>query len=81
MAINLGQLIDVIDLNRDSTVEKIQICRADAEWEDYDEAATSSALLIPLYPAPVKCMEAVDQYVVRVDIDWDALPFFEGRKE
>ena len=69
----LNELLDVIDYNRDSTTEKIQICKPDSDWDDCDEVATSSALLCPFGNARVKEIGAVDENVIRVSIDWTGL--------
>lgn len=69
----LNELLDVIDYNRDSTTEKIQICKPDSDWDDCDEVATSSALLCPFGNAKVKVIGAVDEDVIRVEIDWTGL--------
>lgn len=66
----LFELLNVIDYNRESTVEKIQICRPDGNWDDCDEVSSSSALLIPLYQCKVTCLEAIEQNVIRIDIEW-----------
>ena len=67
----LGELIDVIDNDRESELDKIQICRPHENWEDYDEVIASSALLVPLYDCKVKTIEAIEEYTIRVDIDWE----------
>lgn len=69
----LNELLDVIDYNRDSTIDKIQICRPNADWDDCDEVLTSSALLFPFGNAKVKCVGAVAEDVIRVEIDWTGL--------
>ena len=69
----LNELLDVIDYNRDSTIEKIQICRPDSDWDDCDEVLTSSALLCPFGNAKIRCIGAVDENVIRVEIDWTGL--------
>ena len=69
----LAELLDVIDYNRDSTTQTIQLCRCGGEWEEVDETVTSSSLLLPLYTAKVKEIGAIDENVFRVDIDWDEL--------
>jgi hypothetical protein len=71
--ITLNDLLDLIDYNRESETEKIQICRPDSDWDDCDEVGTSSALLCPFGNAEVKCIGAVDENVIRVDIDWTGL--------
>lgn len=65
------ELLDVVDYNRESTIEKIEVCRPSMNWEDVDEVGTSSALLIPLYDARIVCMAAVAENVIRIDIEWD----------
>lgn len=69
----LAELIDVIDYNRDSTTQMIQMCRCGGEWDEFDETVTSSTLLLPLYTAKVKEIDAIDENVFRVDIDWDEI--------
>ena len=75
----LNELLDVIDYNRESEYEKIQICRPDANWDDCDEVLTSSALLCPFGNAKVNSIGAVNENVIRVDIDWTGL--FTLKKE
>ena len=69
----LNELLDVIDYNRESETQKIQLCRPGANWEDCDEVSTSSALLCPFGNAKVKEIGAIDEDVIRVDIDWTGL--------
>lgn len=66
-------LLDAIDYNRESDHEIIEICRCGGEWCDVDEVVTSSTLLLPLYTANIKCMEATAANVIRIEIDWDEL--------
>ena len=69
----LWELIDVIDCNRDSDIEKLEICRPDSDWEDFDTCLARSAILVPLYQQNVKCIGAVDENVIRVEIDWTGI--------
>lgn len=69
----LNELLDVIDYNRDSELEKVQICRPDSDWDDCDEVGTNCALLCPFGNARVKCIGAVAENVIRVEIDWTGL--------
>ena len=69
----LNELLDAIDYNRDSEIEKLQIVRPDGDWDDVDEVGTSSALLCPFGNAKVKEIGAVDENVIRVSIDWTGL--------
>ena len=69
----LNELIDVIDPNRDSEKEIIQICAPGKDWEDFDEVLTSSVLLCPIGKAKVKTIGAIAEDVIRVDIDWNFL--------
>ena len=73
MTVKVKHLIDLIDYNRESETERIEVCRMGGEWNEVDEVSTASALLVPIYEAPIKCMEAVAPNVIRIDIDWDAL--------
>lgn len=66
----LEELLDVIDYSRESENEKLQVCRPDGNWDEFDEVGTSSALLVPLYKAKVNTIQAVDEDIIRVDIDW-----------
>lgn len=66
-------LLDAIDYNRESDNEIIQVCRCGGEWDEVDEIATSSSLLLPLYTAKILCMEAIEANVIRIEIDWDEL--------
>jgi len=66
-------LLDAIDYNRESDHEIIEICRCGGEWDEVDTAVTSSTLLLPLYTANIKCMEATAANIIRIDIDWDEL--------
>ena len=76
MMVKVKHLIDLIDYNRESERELIQVCRMGAEWDEVDEVSTASALLVPIYEAPIKCMEAVAENVIRIDIDWDVLNIY-----
>lgn len=76
----LNELLDVIDYNRESTYEKIQICRPDSNWDDCDEVLTSSALLCPFGDANVNEIGAVGENIIRVDIDWTG-PFTLKKEE
>ena len=67
----LYELIDVYDYNRESETQKIQICIPNANWEDFDEVMAGSVLLLPLYNAKVLEIGAIDENVLRVDIEWD----------
>lgn len=69
----LNELLDVIDYHRDSELERIQICRPDSDWEDFDEVSSSSALLCPFGNAEVRCIGAIRENVIRVEIDWTGL--------
>ncbi len=76
----MWQLLDLIDYNRESEIEKkIQICRPNGDgWDDFDEVSTASALLLPIYKAEIQEMGAVAEDVIRVSIDWDTLRFSTG---
>lgn len=68
----LYELIDVYDYNRESETKKIQICRPNADdWDDCDEVMAGSALLLPLYNAKVLEVDAIDESVLRVDVEWN----------
>lgn len=69
----LNELLDVIDYNRESELERIQICKPDSDWEDFDEVVSSSALLRPFGNAKVRCIGAIAENVIRVEIDWTGL--------
>lgn len=51
--------------------EKIQICRPDGNWEDYDTFNAGSKLLKPFYDLEVSCLSAIETDVIRVDLDFD----------
>ena len=72
----LWKLLDLIDYNRDSENEMIQICCPGGSWDEYDEILVSSALLLPLYKAEVIEMAAIEKDVIRVDIKWDDLELY-----
>ena len=76
MKVKVKDLLDLIDYNRESERELIEVCRMGGDWEEYDTTCTASALLVPIYEAPVKCMEAIDSNRIRIDIDWDALDIY-----
>ena len=76
----LYELLDVYDYNRESETHKIQICRPNSDWEDWDEVLAGSVLLLPLYNAKVKEIGAVDEDIIRVDIEWDEKIFDWGEK-
>lgn len=69
----LNELLDVIDYNRDSETEKLQIVRPDGDWDDVDEVGTNSALLCPFGNAKVREIGVVCENVIRVGIDWTGL--------
>jgi hypothetical protein len=46
------------------------------DWEEYDTACTASALLVPLYEAPIKEIGATGENTIRINIDWDALDIY-----
>ena len=71
--ITLDDLLDLIDYNRESTTERIQICGPDDDWDDYDELRTSSSLLFHIGRAKVSEIEAVSKDVIRVGLDWSTL--------
>lgn len=77
----LYELLDVYDYNRESETEKIQICRPNSDWDDCDEVFAGSVLLLPLYNAEVKEIGAVDENIIRVDIEWDERLFNWGKEE
>lgn len=74
--IKLHQLLDAIDYNRETTLEKIQVCKPNSDWEEYDEVLASSALLLPLYQAEVTTIQAIEEDVIRIDIDWASLNLY-----
>ena len=75
--IKLWQLLDLIDYNRESTTEKIQIMRPNGDgWDDVDEVTVSSSLLLPIYKAEVTTIGMPEKDVIRVSIDWDALNLY-----
>ena len=76
----LYELIDVYDYNRESETKKIQICRPNENWEDCDEVSTCSAILIPFYGFTVKEIGAIDEDVIRVDLEWDEKVFKWGKE-
>lgn len=49
---------------------EIQICKKD-DWEDYDTLKTGSDLLRLVEDKMVRCVEAMDLDVIRVDLRWD----------
>ena len=76
MRVTVRDLLDLIDYNRESDIEKIEVCREGGDWNVYDTVSTVSALLIPINFAPIKCMEATDRNTIRIDIDWDVLDVY-----
>ena len=68
--ITLGDLIDLIDYNRDSKNQMIQICCAGGDWDEYDTVSISSSLLEPLEECLVKEIGAEGVNIIRVDIEW-----------
>lgn len=77
--ITLNDLLDLIDYNRESETEKIQIVGPDDDWNEYDEIRTSSAILFHLGSAKVNEIEAVGNDVIRVGIDWSTAPCKENQ--
>lgn len=76
MKVKLKHLLDLIDYNRESPNERIQVVKPNSDWDEIDEVGTASALLLPLYEAEIKCIEAVEKDIIRVDIDWDKLNLY-----
>ena len=72
--ITLDDLLDLIDYNRESTAERIQIVGPDDDWDTYDEVRISSTILFHLGSAKVSEIEAVGNDVIRVGIDWSTAP-------
>lgn len=72
--ITLNDLLDLIDYNRESTAERVQIVGPDDDWDAYDEIRTSSVVLFHLGAAKVNEIEAVGNDVIRVGIDWPTAP-------
>ena len=79
----LFELLDVIDPNRDYDEEIIQIVYGNNCWDDFEEAPSSSTLLVPLYNAEVTSLSAVDinKYRVGVDVPGDIVMFPLSEKE
>lgn len=63
----LNDLINVFD--NDTT---FQICKEDS-WEDYDTVLFGSKLLNSIKHLKVRCAEAIECDVVRVDLEWSGL--------
>lgn len=76
MKVKVKDLLDLIDYHRESERELIEVCRMGGEWDEFDKASTASALLVPIYEAPIKCMEATAPNTIRIDIDWDVLNIY-----
>ena len=68
--ITLGDIIDLIDVNRESNIQKIQICHRFGDWDEYDTVTTSSELLVPFEECIVKEIGAAEMNTIRVDIEW-----------
>lgn len=67
----LYELLDVIDPGRCSELERIQIVDPNGDsWDSCDEVSIGSPLLLPLNNFDVKCIEAIDKNVIRIDVDW-----------
>lgn len=79
--ITLCQLLDVIDPHRESEIEKIQICRPNENWEDFDEVLSCSSLLVPLYNAEITELSAIGEATIRVNIDWPHLKWKNTTRE
>ena len=67
--VTVGQLIDLIDYNREGTVV-IQVCIKDGDWEDYDNVRSDSSFLEAIENCKVNEMSAIAERVFRIDIDW-----------
>ena len=65
----LIELVAVMGADAESD-EKIQVCRPDGNWEDYDTFNAGSGLLKPFYNLRVKCLSAIETDVIRVDLDF-----------
>lgn len=79
--ITLDDLLDLIDYNRESTAERIQIVGPDDDWDTYDEVRTSSTILFRLGSAKVNEIEAVGNDVIRVGIDWSTAPLLSKENQ
>lgn len=69
MTITLVDLLELIDKALESRTEKIQIC-SDDDWDEFDELAVGSELLVPFYQYKVNCIWAAGRNTIRVDLDW-----------
>ena len=76
--ITVKQLIDLIDYNGDGNV-RIQVCTSDGDWEDFDEVRSCSSFLDAIENCTVNEFEAIDNNVIRIDIDWTE--FCKGDKD
>lgn len=65
----LGELLDLIDINRESGTEKIQLVYPNGDWDDYDEFKLCSPFLQLYEECEVKELEAMGRSVVRVSVD------------
>ena len=63
----LKQLLLAIDSELESDSSKIQICEYD--WDTYSEFPLCSRLLGPYYDRRIVCLEAIEEDVIRVEIE------------
>ena len=73
----LYELLDIIDPNREYDEERIQIVYEGSCWDVFEEAPSSSTLLVPLYNAEVTSLSAVDinKYRVGINVPVDIVMF------
>ena len=76
--LTVRQLIDLIDYNGDGNV-RIQVCTSDGDWEDFDEFRSCSSFLDAIENCTVNEFGAIDNNVIRIDIDWTE--FCKGDKD
>lgn len=67
--ITVKQLLDLIDYNGDGNV-KIQVCTKGGDWEDFDEFRSCSSFLDAIENCTVNEFGAIENNVIRIDIDW-----------
>jgi len=64
----IKDLIDLVDYNRETDYEIIQICEPGGNWDEYVEFKTSSILIEAFEDRQIASMAAIREDCIRVDL-------------
>lgn len=67
----LEELLNLFDRNREGQL-KVQICKTDI-WDEYDTIYSDSPILEAIEHLYVKTAAAIEEDVIRIEIDWDGV--------